>query len=376
MKPHLNYKVVILGGGPAGCATALHLAQSGITNILVVESGDYSQTRVGESIPPDIRLLLERMGLWQAFLEEKHDPCLGSCSSWGNDRLGYNDFLFNPLGHGWHLDRKRFEVFLVHRATEQGIDVWTQASFLSSVPGSQGNQSGFDLEIQHQDGTTAAVHAQFVVDATGKRSLFAKQRKIKQRFLDRLICLCGFFDLPQPSRFTRLTMLEAVEDGWWYAARLPNNRLTVAFASDPEIVKQRKLTCNENWLTQLQQTHHLAKELKSFPLRGTELTCSPAPSFLLEQTAGNDWLAVGDAASAYDPISSQGIHKALSHGILAAEAIAALFAGNAQSLSQYHQAVVNGFESYLSNRNYFYRLEQRWGTSPFWTRRQERTSAI
>ena len=62
-----HYDVVIIGGGPAGCATAIALQQLGITNVLVAEASDYSQPRIGESIPPDTRGLFSRLGIWQAF---------------------------------------------------------------------------------------------------------------------------------------------------------------------------------------------------------------------------------------------------------------------------------------------------------------------
>lgn len=37
--------------------------------------------------------------------------------------------------------------------------------------------------------------------------------------------------------------------------------------------------------------------------------------------AGQQWLAVGDAAASYDPLSAQGIIKAISNGIFAGRAI-------------------------------------------------------
>ena len=40
------------------------------------------------------------------------------------------------------------------------------------------------------------------------------------------------------------------------------------------------------------------------------------------------WLAVGDAAIAFDPLTSQGIAKALDHGKRAAASIAAYLAGD------------------------------------------------
>jgi 2-polyprenyl-6-methoxyphenol hydroxylase-like FAD-dependent oxidoreductase len=107
-----QFDVVVLGAGPAGCATALSLAQAGISPVLLVGPTRHRHLRVGESVPPDIRLVLDELGLWDEFLKERHETWLGSSSSWGADALGYNDFLFNPLGNGWHLDRARFDGFL------------------------------------------------------------------------------------------------------------------------------------------------------------------------------------------------------------------------------------------------------------------------
>ena len=92
----------------------------------------------------------------------------------------------------------------------------------------------------------------------------------------------------------------------------------------------------------------------------------PAPSYLLDGVAGDRWLAVGDAAAAYDPISSQGIHKPLSDGLQAAEAIAAVLEGDTQRLDEYRSSVAARFDNYLSVRNYFHGQEQRWPNSPFW----------
>jgi hypothetical protein len=76
---------------------------------------------LAKAFPPDIRTVLQQLGVWQAFLAQGHEPCLGSCSSWGTDTLGYNDFLFNPLGNGWHLDRRRFDAFLAQEAVKSGV---------------------------------------------------------------------------------------------------------------------------------------------------------------------------------------------------------------------------------------------------------------
>jgi flavin-dependent dehydrogenase len=361
--------VVVLGGGPAGCATALSLAHLGVSRVLLVEATRYQGIRVGESVPPDIRVVLDDLGLWDDFLKEDHEPCLGSCASWGADALGYNDSLFNPMGNGWHLDRARFDEFLARKVAERGIEMRKAMRFDVAERRALG---GFRLRLVGDDGRTQMPTARFVVDATGIRSCFARSRGAHRLFLDQLLCVIAFFELPDPASFSRLTMLEAVEYGWWYAAKLPNARLAVVVASDPQIVKRTALHSRDPWLAHLAATSHVAGAANGARLIADTLVTCTAPSFVLDHAIGDGWLAVGDAASSFDPISSQGIHKALSDGARAGKTIADHLRGDDSQLTQYQASVTSRLQSYLHSRSYFYGLEQRWPASPFWTARRSR----
>jgi len=396
--------VAILGGGPAGCATALALLDRGVERVLVIEAGRGDGPRVGESIPPATNRLLARLGLWDAFVEQRHEPCRGSCSAWGRDRLGYNDFLFDPLGHGWHLDRERFDALLARRAADRGATVWTGARFVRAealAADEVAGEGGFLVRLASGASAEAAasltaVRARFVVDATGPKACFARARSASRVFLDRLVCAYGFFGSgsgsgPAPglgsgsgsgsglgsgSGFPALTVLEATEYGWWYGARLPRQRLAVAVATDPEILRERGLGRREGWLAHLAETRHLSQWLdRESPVEG-DLVLRAAPTFRLDRVGGPRWRAVGDAAAAYDPLSSQGIHKALEDGLEAAEEIArALAVGGTLSEGEHFEHVARRFEGYLADRNYFYGLETRWSGAPFWARRQEQGAA-
>lgn len=371
MAAEAAHRVVVLGAGPAGCATAIALHQHGISDVLLVEAGQalgaLDAVRVGESLPPDVRLLLQQLGLWQDFLAEGHAPCFGSCSVWGGDAPGYNDYLLNPHGHGWHLDRRRFDVFLARQALARGIQLLDCTRFLDAAPVAGG---GYGLQLESA-GMPRAVRAAFVVDATGRSARFARLRGTTRQFHDRLGYLAGFLDLPtHAAPFSRMTLLEAVEYGWWYAARLAERRVAVAVASDPDRVKQLGLHRPETWLARLRATRHVGPALvEGVPVPGRRAVCS-APSFLLDRRHGPDWLAVGDAASAYDPIAAQGIYKALLDGLEAADAIAAACDGESGPLDAYGAAVAERFDDYRANRDYFYGIEHRWPTASFWQRRK------
>jgi flavin-dependent dehydrogenase len=86
----------------------------------------------------------------------------------------------------------------------------------------------------------------------------------------------------------------------------------------------------------------------------------------LDKLCGDQWLAIGDAASAYDPITAQGIAKSLMNGISAAKAIQNQMNGNPRAIEEFEQALRIQYRQYLEMRHHFYCLEQRWPQSEFW----------
>jgi len=47
-----HYAIAIVGGGAAGCATAIALAARGIEDVVVVDMAPQTGWRIGEAIPP------------------------------------------------------------------------------------------------------------------------------------------------------------------------------------------------------------------------------------------------------------------------------------------------------------------------------------
>ena len=357
-----RYDVAVVGAGPAGCATATELKRRGVERVVVFHTGR-RPFPVGESIPPDTRLLLERLGLWNEFADAGHEPCLGSCSAWGSEQLGYNDFLFNPYGNGWHLDRDRFDADMAERAAATGADlVAGRVSAVEQVP-----HGGFRLQVGDVTHET-----RFIVDATGAAARVARSLNAERGQHDRLSCMVGFFKLASDSAMNRLTMLESVEAGWWYTARLPGDRAVALFASDSETITEYQLHTEPGWLLALRTTQHIRPALEGATLIRGSLKMRSAPSGITEPSAGDGWLAVGDAAASFDPLLSQGIYQALAGGLDAGSAIAVWLEGDSTGVSLYADGVRSRFDEYLANRSYLYGLERRWESAPFWARRRAR----
>ncbi|APA69177.1 tryptophan 7-halogenase [Janthinobacterium sp. 1_2014MBL_MicDiv] len=359
-----RYRVAIIGGGPAGCACALALAQLGVHEVIVIEAGDYTQFRIGESIPPEANRLFQALGIARDFFAEAHAPCHGSCSYWGSEKRGYNDALMNPLGHGWHLERTRFNQFLARQARLRGAEVLMHASLAASAP-VPGGGHGLELALGAPGSLRqASIHADLVVDASGTRAVFARQRGSRKVDSLPLVCLAMRFAPPAGGgghADTGLTHLEAVEHGWWYGAHLPDATLLLAFYGDAATVKAQRLQQVGHWLAWLAAAPNTAALARGMvPLAGG-VQSFPAPSYCLDQLHGEGWLAIGDAASAYDPVTSQGIVKALANGMAAAGAVA-----GQSTLGDVAHTVTQRYGQYLAQRRQYYSWEQRWPDAPFW----------
>jgi len=338
--------VAIIGAGPAGAATALTLARAGVS-VIIFEKETSSGWKIGEGLPPATRPMLQQLGVWEWFVADNHQPSYGNCSAWGSSELVDQSFIFNPHGNGWHLDRSRFDRMLLDAAVEAGAKL---------ISGSAGVPPALPA------------NADFVVDASGRSSWFARRQGARRINHDHLVGAAALLiaDGNIADRDS-LTMVEAVADGWWYGSLLPDEKLVAVFLSDADLDATRTAATAEGWLALLNQTVHLRRRIErhNYQIEIVPRVVS-ANSSRLDVVAGDSWLAVGDAAAAFDPLSSQGIVTALEFGMLAAETI---LTGEPEALKQYSERLEQMFAAYLANRNFYYSQERRWPASTFWRRR-------
>ena len=169
-----KYDLVIVGAGPAGLAAAIAVLRKIRISVLVIDGQARVHERIGENCPPETITLLRQLGLDQAFHASKQARCPGFASVWGREDVGYNDFIVNPMGPSWRLNRNLFDQMLVDQATDLGAQiVWSNR--LVQATRHPADQPGYRLRtVNTEDQSTQEINARFVIDASGMKARFAK----------------------------------------------------------------------------------------------------------------------------------------------------------------------------------------------------------
>lgn len=359
MKRSRQIEYLIIGGGPAGLAAAIALAAVG-REVVVVERTDYSGPRMGETLPPTANSILERLGMTSDLASASYLRCPGTVCCWGRNEPRIYDYLFDPDGDGLHLDRAAFDAALASKACDAGATILIRNNVLSCHL----RDSVWNVNVASPQGERH-FQALTLIDAAGRRPW--PGRPSRRQAFDRQVALVGMFEIEEHRKsIDRRTYVEAVSSGWWYSASLPNNRLAVAYFTEADLLHGRVENRAALWSTLMLDTH-LTRDRLDFARPLCDLRVVPASSTIADPIASLKYIAVGDAASTIDPLSSQGILYALISGLAAAEAL--VDPAQSHAVQHYSRVIVARFQDDLSTRQRFCQSEIRWPDSPFWRRR-------
>ena len=372
------FDVAVLGGGPAGAATSIHLRRLG-RKVILFEGSSYNVPRIGETLAPSIRPMLSELVKWDSFLATDPISSYGIKSAWGGNDLMSTSFISSPFGSGWHIDRQIFDRMLCNFAAAEGVVVLYSSNVTDIVP-KENVEEGWILKIRHSNNekikdkrkrvlsTEASFQARSIINATGRSPVLIQKLRAKQIIYDSLVGLAARFQvIGEP--VASFTLIEATEDGWWYSAPLPHGGCIVVLMTDADIMARNHLNYSEVWMDYFNKTEHTKTRLFRCRLLEGLKIFSASSRRLTRHTYDYKWLAVGDAALAVDPLSANGIFFALRSGRQGAHAIDHWLSGNPSDVLIYEQELDKERDQYLKNRYYYYELERRWPNAPFWQRR-------
>ncbi|OBZ79328.1 putative FAD-dependent oxidoreductase LodB [Grifola frondosa] len=420
------YPVIIVGGGPAGCATALSLIRCNPdSKFLLLDDSDPEVFKIGESLPPSAKPTLGYLSsaLLSRLQEDtsvgNHGLCTGNASAWLSEHIEETYPIMNPYGMGWHLDRAHFDETLrdaVRDACSPPAHVGDSGSGAANsrklergrFTGVRRISGGWEVNVDgiEESSIQKTFRAIWLVDATGRKASLAHKLGANTTKLDSLLSFYALFSSNAdhsphhaPDR-DRRTLIEAASSGWWYTAQLPHALRLVAYhtdASDPSARQARTL----DGFNELLHAHttHVAQALQDsayeplvLPGRQAQFPrCTAANSSFLEpcgavqtyndseigQRCSPGWCAVGDAAMAFDPLSSQGMITAIEMGKYVGAILGRHLSGSIkdpESNPDVIDCIARMYEKvrmkYQKARRYYYGQVTRF-EGEFWTRQRD-----
>jgi flavin-dependent dehydrogenase len=167
----------------------------------------------------------------------------------------------------------------------------------------------------------------------------------------------------QNDRDLRL-VVEAAATGWWY--RCPSREgHQLVFLSDADLLRG-KVRSGKSWFLE----HALTAELTRGFFVDTHVRIVAADTYCRDAVIGPNVVLIGDAAMAGDPLSGQGVSRAVSSGLRAAAVALSRAKDREAALIAYSDEVKNRFVEFLNALLLTYGQVSRWQNSPFWLRRR------
>ncbi|MDO6561877.1 tryptophan 7-halogenase [Amphritea sp. 1_MG-2023] len=342
--------IIVLGGGPAGGATALGLKKLGYEVIVVTQPRPFKAV---EGISERVLEGLRNAGFKQALIDlPAASPRM---ASWNGETNSANS-----------------ERLINRHALDRGIGLDLQAAGIMVIDGRvdkvNRSDAGYVVAVKTDAETDViqVISADFLVEARGRSAPGAGLKRLRG---SETVSLLQYW---QGEPCQPQSAAESFKDGWaWMAAWSDGTRylqltFDVVSANLPD--KSQLIDhCNRILRTLPSAAPFLDKAEPSGIIHAR--TSTP---ILCREAVGDNWIRVGDAAMAVDPLSGNGIFQALSSALQAPAVINTLLQQPqraALAKQFYQQRVDHLFYRFARIGRDFYASEERWDT-PFWLTRR------
>ncbi|MCZ6649718.1 MAG: NAD(P)/FAD-dependent oxidoreductase [Acidobacteria bacterium] len=345
--------VIVVGGGPAGAATAALLAMNG-RDVLLLDREEFPRYRIGESLMPATYWTFQRLGV----LEKMHaGPFVKkeSVRFFAPSGRGALPFYFDEVEQGessitWQVDRAPFDKMLLDHAAEKGVEVRTGVNVTDLL---MERERVVGVQTSGGDRDMRSLPGRVVVDASGQNGLLA--RRLGLRVMDPGLRHVSYFTrfhggLRDSGRDAGATLILRTGNGdsWFWSIPLSDDLVSVGVVGHIDyLLKGRSKDAQEVFTEERALCPPLEDRLQGATQEGPVQVLRDF-SYISSRIAGDGWVLVGDAFGFLDPIYSSGVFLALKSAEYAADSIHEALAADdllGSRLGRHGEEFVAGVES-------------------------------
>lgn len=294
------FDILVIGAGPAGCATAISCARAG-WHVGIIERAEFPRDKPGETLHPGIEPLLQQLGVAAAvnaagfrrhsgyWLQRNRAPV--HFESYGRDA--------NGVWLGYQAERSILDSLLLQEAQKAGATVLQSCQALRTLQAPNGRVTGVLTSL-------GLLTARIIVDASGPQHWLARQLNLPIVYHSPPMRV-HYGYLHQKQNEDAAPRFEIGPAGWRWTAPVSNCRLAWVTLSHNTEARPSLSNC-------MGADFDLSNATPiGVPVRGQEVTWR-----VVSQAAGSGYILAGDAVGLLDPAAGRGVLKALMSGIMVA----------------------------------------------------------
>ena len=326
---------IIIGGGPAGSATALYLLQSGVQP-LIIERDSFPRFHIGESLSGECGAGLRTLDL-EPEIRRQNYP------------IKHGVKVYNPHGTAfwvevkkrcpetnaliptttWSVVRSSFDRILLDTARNRGVE-YMECEAVAPIK-EDDRISG--LQIRTAKGALENLHCEVLVDCSGQASFLANRgitgKKIKGSYVNQVAVFSQLTNMvldPGSNTDTSLAPGNSLifykqKDHWAWMIPLSDTVTSIGVVTPAPYFKAQKLDKSEFLRTEILSLNpDLTRRVTNTSFI-EEIRTISSYSYTVPSFVGKGFVCVGDAHHFIDPIFSFGVFLSMKEGEFAAESI-------------------------------------------------------
>lgn len=332
----MKTQVAIIGGGPAGSASAMFLAKQGVHS-LIIEKSPFPRYHIGESMTGECGAVVRALDLEEQMLRREF-PIKHGLTVYGSE--GKNAWFVPVMGRDanwnlfdqftWQVRRSDFDQMMLEEAVARGADLVLGRAV---EPLFNRDETVGGVRVRLEDGDILDIESEVLLDCSGQATFLANAGVTGPKYrgnYDRQIAI--FSQVKNAIRGEgehRDDTLIFYRQKYHWAWFIPlDDEVVSVGVVIPAAYYTEKRESKRDFLTR--ELHEINPELKR-RIPEVELLEEPRSivnySYQVREYCGKGFICIGDAHRFIDPIFSFGLFETMKEAQLVAPVVRAYLEG-------------------------------------------------